>query len=100
MRGTIAVLWTLHGKRHSGSLELLEDRLELRTRGRTLAIPLDAIVQFRIERGAPVRINGLAVLTLRLADGLVVRVASLEGMGALHQLAGRLAPSPLAASGT
>jgi hypothetical protein len=100
MRGTIAVLWTLHGKLHSGSLELLDDRLELRTRNRTLAVPLDSIVQFCIERGASVRINGLAVLTIRLSDGVVVRVASLQGMGVLHQLAGRLAPSSVTASGT
>ena len=100
MRGTIAVLWTLDGKLYPGSLELLGDRLELRTGNRTLAIPLDSIVQFRIERGAPVRINGLAVLTLHLADGVVVRVASLQGMGVLHQLAGRLAPSSAVASGT
>ncbi|SRR6266849_5987163 len=100
MRGTVAVLWTLHGEVHSGSLEVLADRLELRTRGRTFAIPLDSIVQFRIERGAAVRIHGLAVLTIVLADEVVVRVASLQGMGVLHQLAGRLAPSAVAANGT
>ena len=100
MTGTIAILWTLHGKRHSGSLEVLGDRLELRTRGRTLVIPLDSIEKFEIERGVPSRINGLAVLTLTLVGGVVVRVASLQGMGVLHQLAGRLSPAAVAMSGT
>jgi hypothetical protein len=100
MKGTIAILWTLHKKRHSGSLEVLGDRLELRTRGRTLVIPLESIEKFEIERGAPVRINGLAVLRLTLVGGVVVRVASLQGMGVLHQLAGRLSPAGIAMSGT
>jgi hypothetical protein len=100
MRGTIAVLWTLEGKLHSGSLELLADRLELRTRGRTLAVPLDSIMAFAIERGPSARLNGLAVLKLVLFDGIVVRIASLQGTGVLHQLSGRLAPAPVAASGT
>jgi hypothetical protein len=100
MRGTIAVLWKLNGKVHSGSLELLDDRLELRTRSRTLGIPLNSIVHYGIERGAAARLKGLVVLRLDLSDGVVVRVASLQGMGVLHQLAGRLAPSAVAASGT
>ena len=100
MKGTFAILWTLHGGRHSGSLEVLDDRLELRARGRTMVIPLESIERFEIERGAPVRINGLAVLRLTLAGGVVVRVASLQGMGVLHQLAGRLAPAAVATSGT
>jgi hypothetical protein len=100
MRGTVAVLWTLDGTVRSGSLEVLVDRLELRTRGRTLAVPLDSIVAFGIERGSSVRLNGLAALKIVLYDGIVVRVASLQGMGVLHQLAGRLASPTLAASGT
>ena len=100
MRGTIAVVWVLHGTLHSGSLEVLGDRLELRSRGRTLAIPLHSIMTFGIERGAAARIHGLAVLKLVLLDGVVVRVASLQGMGVLHQLAGRLSPPVTAASGT
>ena len=53
-----------------------------------------------IERGSSVRLNGLAALKIVLYDGIVVRVASLQGMGVLHQLAGRLASPTLAASGT
>jgi hypothetical protein len=92
MKGTWAVLWALHGGVHAGSLEAFEDRLELRARGRAVAIPLDSIAQFTIERGPAVRINGLPVLTLFLVEGDVVRLASLEGAGVLHELAGLLAP--------
>ena len=92
MKGTWAVLWTLHGRVHAGSLEPLDDRVELRTRGRTFAIPLDSIARFTIERGPAARINGLPVITLFLVEGDVVRLASLEGVGVLHELAGLLAP--------
>ena len=47
-----------------------------------------------------VRIKGLAVLRLTLAGGIVVRVASLQGMGVLHQLAASLTPAAAAMSGT
>jgi hypothetical protein len=93
MKGTAAILWTLHGRVHSGRLEALSDRLELTGRGVTLAIPLDSIQEFAIERGPAARLRGLAVLTLRLVEGDVVRVASLQGTGVLHELAGVLAPA-------
>jgi hypothetical protein len=92
MKGTWAVLWTLHGRVHAGSLELHEDRLEFRTRGRAVAVPLDSIAQFTIERGPAVRLNGLPVLTLFLVEGDVIRLASLEGVGVLHELGAFLAP--------
>ena len=100
MKGTFAVLWTLNGQVHTGSIELQDDRLEFHARARALTVPLAAVTQFEIERGAPVRINGLAALKLVLVGGVVVRVASLQGMGVLHQLAGRLAPTDVALSGT
>lgn len=100
MRGTFAVLWTINGEVHTGSLELCDDRLELHARTRALTVPLSAITEFEIERGASVRINGLAVLKLALSGGMVVRLASLQGMGVLHQLAGRLSPGAAAVSGT
>jgi hypothetical protein len=93
MKGTFAILWTLQGRVHSGSLEAHGDRIELRTRGRTLSVPFDSIVRFAIERGPSVRINGLPVLTLGLADGDVVRIASLQGTGVLHELAALLGPA-------
>jgi hypothetical protein len=98
MRGTFAVLWTLNSSVHTGSLELRADRLELRTRGRTVAVPLCSIQRAVIERGPTARINGLPVLELRLPGEVVVHVASLQGVGLLHQVARLL--SPAAANGT
>jgi hypothetical protein len=37
---------------------------------------------------------------LALAGGIVVPVASLQGMGVLHQLAARISPTGAAVSGT
>ena len=92
MKGTCAVLWTLHGRVHTGSIEVHEDRLEFRARDRAVGIPLDSIAQFTIERGPAVRIHGLPVLSMFLLEGDVIRVASLEGTGVLHELAAVLAP--------
>jgi len=93
MKGTCAILWTLHGRVHAGSLEALADRFELGARGRVVAIPFDSIAQFTIERGPAARINGRPVLTLFLVEGDVVRLASLEGTAVLHELAALLAPA-------
>jgi hypothetical protein len=97
MKRTCAILWALHGRVHAGGLELHGDRLQLRARGRSLAVPLDSIAQFTIERGPAVRINGLPVLSLHLVDGDVLRLASLEGVGLLHELAAVLAVPELRA---
>ena len=92
MNGTRAILWTMHGRAHAGSLEAHHDRLELRARGRVVAIPFRSVAQFTIERGPAVRINGLPVLTLHLVEGDVVRLASLQGVGVLHEVSALLAP--------
>jgi hypothetical protein len=99
MKGTAAVLWTLHGRVHAGRLELVHGRLELTAREAALSIPLSSIEQFGIAREAVNRLNGLAVLGLTLPDGDVIRIASLQGTGLLHELAGVLAPAVAAASG-
>jgi len=96
MKGTFAVLWSLRGELHTGSLEALRDRLELRARGRTLSIPVAAVEKCTIERGASARIRGLPVLSLELADGALVRIASLESITVLNDLAGLLAAPVLA----
>lgn len=90
MSGTFAVLWSLRGDVHTGRLEVLRDRLELRARGRTLSIPLVSVERCVIERGASRRIRGLPVLGLELADGALVRIASFDSITVLNDLAGLL----------
>lgn len=91
MKGTFAVLWSLRAELHTGRLEVLQDRLELRARGRTLSIPIGSVTGCSIERGPSARIRGLPVLRLDLADGAVARIASLESVTILNDLAGVLA---------
>src|SRR6478752_4582746 len=87
MRKTFPVVWALHGRTHTGKLEVLKERLELSSRGHTLSFPLRAVAHFTVERGADTRIRGLTAVTIRLAGGDVVRVASLGGAGSLHEIA-------------
>ena len=91
MKGTFAVLWSLRAEFHTGRLEVLKDRVELRARGSTLSIPIASVVRCSIERGPSTRIRGLPVLKLELADGAVARIASLESVTVLNDLASVLA---------
>jgi hypothetical protein len=95
MKGTFAVLWSLREELHTGSLEAVDGRLELRARGRTLSIPVGFVARSTIERGAGARIRGFPVLRLELSDGALVRIASLESVTVLNDLAGLLTvPAP------
>jgi hypothetical protein len=96
MKGTFAVIWSLRGELHTGSLEALGDRLELRARGRTLSIPFSAVATCTIERGASARIRGFPALRVELSDGALVRIASLESITVLNDVAGLLADPVLA----
>jgi hypothetical protein len=96
MKGTFAVLWSLKAELHTGRLEVLKDRLELRARGGSLSIPIASVLRCSIERGPSKRIRGMPVLMLELADGAVARIASLESVTVLNDLAGVLAaPVPV-----
>jgi hypothetical protein len=86
MTGTLAILWTIGGDPHTGRLNAHSDRLELRARGHSLSVPFSSIARCSIDRGPGVRIRGLPVLRVELASGVVVRIASLEGMTALKDL--------------
>jgi hypothetical protein len=108
MKTTFPVIWTLYGSTHTGKLEAFEDRFELSSRGHTLSFPCTSITHYAVERGADARIRGLRAITVRLAGGEVVGVASLGGAGSLHEIAalvaaaekGRVGPHDLAGAGT
>jgi hypothetical protein len=85
-----AVVWSSNGAILSGRLELLLDRLELHGRAHPLSILYAELAGASIARGEHDRLRGLPVLALVLHDGAAVRIASLEGGGALHELAGRV----------
>jgi hypothetical protein len=109
MRKTFPIIWALHGRTHTGKLEPFKERLELSSRGYTLSFPRGSVTHFVVERDAGNRIRGLPAITIRLAGGEVVRVASLGGAGSLHEIAQLLAaaedwrgvrPQELARAGT
>ena len=97
-----AVLWSASGGAGSGRLEVHPDRFELSGKSAVLTVPFDDVADAHIARGAGDRLSGLPVLSLRRLDGEGVRIASLEGTGALYEIA-RLVEGggpPLRASGT
>jgi hypothetical protein len=85
-----AVAWSSDGESGSGRLELRDDRLELHGRGRGRSIALSELVGVSIARGKRDRLHGLPVLALALRGAAPMRIASLEGIGALHELAERV----------
>jgi hypothetical protein len=87
MKKTFAVIWDLHGHTHTGKLETLKERLELTSRQCTLSFPRHSVSHYVIERSPDARIRGLPALTIRLVGGEVVRLASLGGVGSLHEIA-------------
>jgi hypothetical protein len=91
MTATLAILWTIGGDLHTGRLNVLRNRLELRSRRHALSIPLASVERTSIERGPAARIRGLPVLRLELTDGMTVRIASLESVTLLKDLADSLA---------
>jgi hypothetical protein len=98
MKRTYAVVWSIDGEISPGRLERLDDRFELHGRVRRVAIPFAEVVGASIARGHADRLHGLPVLALDLAGGESVRVASLEGTAALHELFDRVERAGLPAS--
>jgi hypothetical protein len=94
-----AVLWSGgRGPIGSGRLELVDDRIELSSRDGFVSVPLASVTGARIARDADDRLRGLPVLALSYGDG-GVRIASLEGTGALYEIA-RLVEGESPAVGT
>jgi hypothetical protein len=82
-----AVAWSSDGDIVSGRLELRGDGFELCGRDRGRSIPFSQLTDAAIARGKRDRLYGLPVLALGLCGASPLRIASLEGVGALHELA-------------
>jgi len=89
-RRTYAVVWDQHEAVAAGGLEVLPDGFELRGRAPRLSVAFAEVCEAAIARGRGERLRGLPVLALRLHGGALLRIASLEGLGALHELAGHM----------
>lgn len=87
-RRNYAVLWSGYdGAFGSGRLEVVADRVELSSKGALVSLPLGEVTGVCIARGAEDRLRGLPVLALQCARGGTLRIASLEGTGALYEIA-------------
>ncbi len=97
-----AVLWSGSEGSGSGRLEVLADRLELSSGTMRVAVPFGDVADAHIARGRTDRLRGLPVLSLHSGGGEGLRIASLEGTGALHEIARYVeeAASAVRASGT
>jgi hypothetical protein len=100
MKLSYAVAWSSNGTAGAGRLEPFADRFELFGRGPRISIRFADLVGVSIGRGRAERLLGLPVLALSLRNGGAIRIASLEGVGLLHELAGRIerAGRPVAAA--
>ena len=92
-----AVVWSDDQTTESGRLEVLRDGLALHGRESRHSILLADLTGAAISRGETDRLRGLPVLALTPRSGPRIRIASLEGAGALHELAARVAYPALAA---
>ena len=92
-----AVVWSDDRTTESGRLEVLRDGLALYGRESRRTILFAELTEAAISRGEADRLRGLPVLALRPNHGPRIRIASLEGAGALHELATRLAYPALSA---
>jgi hypothetical protein len=86
MKQAYAVIWSENGSLTSGRLDSLGDRFELAGRGQRLSILFAELRRASIARGSNDRLHGLPVLELDREDRPRLRIASLEGTGALHEL--------------
>jgi hypothetical protein len=86
-----AVVWSKDdGPMTAGKLELVNDVIQLQgANGHAvdLSVPLNAITRARIGRTAGERLHGRPVLMLDLGGGRRMRITTLSGVGALHELA-------------
>jgi hypothetical protein len=86
MKSSYAVVWSNGGGVHSGRLEAGADRFELVGRGESRSLPFPDLLRLSIARDGAARLRGLPVLVLELRGGGEIRIASLEGTAALHDL--------------
>lgn len=85
------VIWDDGEPIESGRLELAEAGIAFHGAVRELAVDFDEIDSVRIGRTASERIGGRPSLVLRLTGDRPLRIGSLDGLGALNELAAVLA---------
>jgi len=87
-----AVIWSANEQPDcTGGLVLTSDEIRLSGADACCALRYDDLVDVYIERSAPAKHSWEPALVLVTCDGERVAVGCLEGLGALHELAERVA---------
>ena len=81
-----AVVWSSGDETRTGRLEIHREWIQLRGRNAVLRLPFADVQAASIERGSDDRLRGFPVLALRGAGDSRLRVASLQGTGAFHEV--------------
>ena len=81
------MVWARPGGEASGKLEARAGGFELHGRAGSLTVPFADVLAASIGRGGDDRLHGLPVLVLLRGSGETLRIASLDGPGALLELA-------------
>jgi hypothetical protein len=100
MKLTLPVIWDFEGVTASGRVDLDDERCKLTSRARTFSFRLQDLAAYAVRRSPPDRLRGLPVLALRLQSGDTLAIASLGGIGSLHDLANAFAADQPVASGS
>jgi hypothetical protein len=85
-----SVIWDDGRPVEAGRLELAPEGIAFHGATRELAVPFEEIEAVRVGRGPAERIGGKPALVL-LRRGSFLRIGSLDGLGALNELAATLA---------
>ena len=86
-RQTYAVVWDQQQGAVSSGLTVRPEGFELHGRDQHVSVAFSDVRDASIARGSHDRLRGLPVLVLLQHSGGQMRIASLEGLGALHELA-------------
>lgn len=92
MNRVYGVLWSDGDEIVAGRLRFDRDGLELSGRRDGRRVEASEVRSVAIARRAADRLRGLPALVLGLRSGETLRIASLEGAGVLHEVAGRVVP--------
>jgi hypothetical protein len=85
------VIWDDGEPLEAGRLEVAREGIAFHGAVRELAVGFDDIDSVRVGRGSGERIGGRPSLVLGLRGGRPLRIGSLDGLGALNELAASLA---------
>ena len=86
-RQTYAVVWDQEHVVVSGGLTVQPEGFELHGRDEHVSVAFSDVREVSIARASHDRLRGLPVLMLHMAAGGQLRIASLDGLGVLHELA-------------